>query len=186
MKKIILPLLLLICIGSYSQSGKANTKFGNDMIEIMKHQKSYTLELAELMPEGKYSYKPTEGVRSFAEHFKHISIIMNKQTNYFLKNIPLKDVQAFLGDLNEYENRNLTKKEIIDQLTKEFDDAIKRFETISDSELEIWYSLPFPGNPGATLRTWCMAVRDHITHQRGQAIIYLRMNGIKVPQYFPF
>jgi|CXWL01.1.fsa_nt_gi uncharacterized damage-inducible protein DinB len=193
MKKLLLCLLLFTGLAAYSQTSavsvtqisNAKTAFGKDMVEIMQHQKSYTLEIAELMPEDKYNYKPTEGVRTFSEHFKHISIIMNKQTNFFLKNIPI-EVQSFVNDLQEYEKKSLSKKEIITQLTKEFDDAIKRFESITDAELNIRYELPFPGNPGASLRTWCMGLRDHITHQRGQAIIYLRMNGIKAPQYFPF
>jgi hypothetical protein len=185
MKKIFCLLFLTVTISAISQPGKAKTAFGKDMVEIMQHQKLYTLQIAELMPEDKYNYKPAEGVRTFAEQFKHISIIMNKQTNYFLEKIPI-EVQSFVKDLTEYEMKSITKKQITDQLVKEFDDAIKRFETITENELDSWYALPFPGNPGATLRIWCMGLRDHITHQRGQAIIYLRMNGIKVPQYIPF
>ncbi len=185
MKKIFFLLLMFVGYVAISQPDRAKTLFGKDMAGIMQHQKTYTLQIAELMPADMYSYKPTENIRSFAEQLKHISITMNRQTNYFLKKTPV-DIGVLVQDLTDYEKKNLTKKEIMKDLSKEFDDAIKRFEAMTEEDLQSNYELPVPGNPGASLRAWCMALRDHITHHRGQAIIYLRMNGIKVPQYLPF
>ncbi|MCB0632641.1 MAG: hypothetical protein KDD15_23045 [Lewinella sp.] len=43
-----------------------------------------------------------------------------------------------------------------------------------------------PDQPTKSLATAMMAMRDHITHHRGQLVIYIRMQGIAPEQYRAF
>jgi len=43
-----------------------------------------------------------------------------------------------------------------------------------------------PGKPEFTKQEGFYFLRDHISHHRGQAIVYLRAKGQKAPQYRAF
>ena len=70
---------------------------------------AYTLEIAELMPEEHYDFKPTAEVRSFREQLMH-----TMQNVIWLSSTYLGD-QKFDGDLK---NMELSKAEVIELYKK--------------------------------------------------------------------
>lgn len=137
--------------------------------------KSLSLEYVEAMPEDKFDFKPTEEVRSFAKQFLHAS-----QGTIGL-------VSNGTGADRIYANANLendealqSKEEVKRMVTESFDfaiDAIKNMDP--DTFGEVVERGPFK----ITKLAWIQKAHEHVSHHRGQAAIYLRLNGIVPPQY---
>jgi len=75
---------------------------------------------------------------------------------------------------------NRTKEGIIAIIDKTFDETIKlikQFDTTQfDDELD-YFGL------NRTKRQIFLLLADHITHHRGQMLVYLRLNGLVPPRY---
>ena len=164
---------------------KPANKFSSEMATIMKSMKTYTLAVADTMPEKYYDYRPTPGVRTFAEQMKHLTVTMKTQSGYFLHNRPIT-LREIINLLSEYEKKPLNKKQIMEDMSEAFDLTITTLENMNPDELDMTYDLHIPGIPAKPLSVWAMGMRDHISHTRAQAIMYLRAKGIVPPQYTPF
>jgi uncharacterized damage-inducible protein DinB len=73
-----------------------------------------------------------------------------------------------------------SKEEMIAVVNNTFDETmafIKQFEVIRlDEELD-YFGLK------RTKRQILLVLADHITHHRGQMLVYMRLNGLKPPRY---
>jgi uncharacterized damage-inducible protein DinB len=129
------------------------------LLKTLQNSKNYTLAVAEGMPEKSYTFKPIETVMSFKELIDHIAYgIQWWEDNYVKGNKTDWNPPAVKG----------TKQQTIDRLVKAYDGLEK---TISASTL----------NEEVTHGVY--TTLDHITHHRGQAVTYLRCQGIAPPDY---
>ena len=196
MKKMILTSIMIamtIILGSFYDvsrliklPGNSNV-FGREISGIILHMKTYTLAIAGQMPEDKYDFKPiaVDTVRTFAEQLKHIAISIENQTNNILEGKTFNPVDV-LQELNAFEKRKMTKQEIIDRLSVSFDKLSAKLASMTDEDFDKKYSLPFSRSGPQSYRVLSMFIRDHITHHRAQALVYLRMNNIAPAFYSPF
>lgn len=149
----------------------------SSMVPVMKNvwnqAKAYTMEFAEAMPDEKYGFKPTEEVFSFAEQLMHLV-----GGNYWF-------FASIKGEKTPFSEEALgaqgkSKKEVVKIVEESFaygdvvvegltEDMLNKEITMGKNKLTMWKILLF-----------CV---DHITHHRGQMVVYLRLNGIKPPQY---
>jgi len=162
-----------------------NSNYIDDYKEIMIQMKDYTLSIGELMPKEKYDFRPTEEVRSFAEQLKHIGIILDNQGKNVTK-FKQFDTKESIAENKAYEKKSLSKKEILTNLSASFDNIISSISSMDDETLNKKYSFPFAPKNMQSMRTITMFIRDHITHHRAQAIVYLRLNNIEPTFYKPF
>jgi uncharacterized damage-inducible protein DinB len=125
----------------------------------LENSRTYTLAVAELMPEKDYNFKPVDTVWNFRELLHHIAYGIQWWEDNFIK-----------GKKVEWDQppAKANKKEIIVYLNKAY--ALVK-DSISNGKLTDDAVKGFH----ATL--------DHITHHRGQAIVYLRCKGITPPEY---
>lgn len=129
------------------------------LLKTLESSRRYTLAVVEAMPEKSYQFKPTEAVWTFKELADHIAYgILWWEDNY---------VKGNKSEWNPPAVRN-TKQQVIDHLTQAYD-SLKN--TLHKSKLDESGVNGFH----ATL--------DHITHHRGQAVTYLRCQGIVPPEY---
>ena len=136
-----------------------------------ENSKNYLLEIAESMPEEHYSFKPTERQMSFKEQLLHIKQNMiSLSENYILSNSDNKSAKS--------EPKN--KEEIINALTTSFNIVSKIVSTISEEDLTI--EVPFFAGPKSKLQILNL-IQDHVTHHRGQLIVYLNLNNVEPPKY---
>lgn len=73
-----------------------------------------------------------------------------------------------------------SKEEMIATIDKTFDETIvfiKRFEINKLDDALDYFGL------NRTKRQVLLLLADHITHHRGQMLVYMRLNGIKPPRY---
>jgi uncharacterized damage-inducible protein DinB len=141
--------------------------------KVWNTSKGYLMEFANAMPDGKYDFKPTEEVFSFAEQLLHLV-----GTNYWCFS-RIKGEKSPKAE-DAFNSKGKTKSDVINLLNESFaygDGVISGLtektaaEEISmgQSKLALWKILLF--------------CEQHIAHHRGQIVVYLRLNGIKPPQY---
>lgn len=164
---ILLPILLL---SSVFLTGSDHPPF-KELLLKWENAKSYTLEMAELMPAADYHYKPTPEVMSFGEQLLHLTHNMNWLG------------ERYLGAIGHSYNLRDTiySKEVILQILEEgFQNAAKAMESLNAEEAG--ETVDFFAGP-MTKRQIVHLMHDHLTHHRGQLIVYLRLNGLQPPRY---
>ena len=175
---------ILIFVSSCKQEVSTQEKkidFKKTFTKVLENAKAYTLEVAEAMPEEEYTFKVSDSVRTFGEQVAHIGISSQFILGKFIK-----------GEIPSEEQKNeqevgASKEETLKLLNHVFDDAILTLKNIDENSLNEKFIIDFiPGKPEFTKQEGFYFLRDHITHHRGQAIVYLRAKGKKAPQYRAF
>lgn len=140
-------------------------------LEKWEGSKNYLLALAEAMPEDAYSFKPTERQMSFKEQLLHIKGNMTWLSKSYFTEAEYK---------KEKTDPSISKSETIDLLEQGFDSVIEIIENTSDADLK--NTVDFFAGPKSKLQILNL-LQDHVTHHRGQLIVYLNLNDIKPPSY---
>lgn len=129
------------------------------LLSTIEQSKNYTLQVAEAMPEKEFHFKPSGAGWNFGELLNHIAYgIQWWQNNYITGN---------KTDWNPPPAKS-KKQEIITSLKQAYDGLQKTIKQQSLTEQSV-------NGVHATI--------DHITHHRGQAVLYLRANGVEPPEY---
>ena len=166
--KIIVCSLAFLCMGPLiAQQFSAKEAF----LEKWENSKNYLIAIAEAMPEEDYDFKPTERQRSFKEQLLHISGNINwLSTSYFSKT-EFKKVPA---------DTSVSKAEILVQLSDVFNNASTTVKSTPDDELST--TVDFFAGIKSKLQILNL-LQDHVTHHRGQLVVYLNLKNIEPPQY---
>lgn len=131
----------------------------DQLLSTVENSKNYTLQVAEAMPEKGYHFKPAGAGWNFGELMHHIAYgIQWWQNNNITGNKTSWDPPPTKNN----------KQEIVAYLTLAYEALHK---TLKQQPL----------NEEST--NGVHATIDHITHHRGQAVLYLRTNGIQPPEY---
>lgn len=129
------------------------------LLATLENSRNYTLAVANAMPEKKDSFKPVPEVWTFLEQLHHIAYGIGWWEENYIK-----------GNKTDWAPTPTpkTRKEVITYLNSAYA-ALQN--TISKAKA------------GDDLMKGFNATLDHITHHRGQLVIYLRCNGIAAPDY---
>lgn len=139
---------------------------------LVKHwqtSKTYTLAIAEQMPEDGYASKPNPDQMTFAEQMVHVA----RENAYFFSK--LAGTPSPVG-----KPEKLDKASVIRMLNDSFDYAIKSLGSLTPEQLGKEADLGFAKMSGLDAVLLAM---DHTTHHRAQCIVYLRVKGIKPAEY---
>jgi uncharacterized damage-inducible protein DinB len=165
MKKYIL--LLFIFASTFA---KAQDTPISAFLEKWENSKNYLVEMAAAMPEDKYDFKPTERQKTFREQLLHIKQNMDwLSTTYFAKAKTEKSKATYT-----------TKVEVMKAITEAFDNTTAIIKAATSEELK--EIVDFFAGPKTKLQILNL-LQDHVTHHRGQLIVYLNLNDIKPPKY---
>jgi uncharacterized damage-inducible protein DinB len=131
------------------------------ILKDFARSKTYTIAVAEAMPEKDYRFKPFETVWSYMELLHHLTYSLRwMQDNYVS------------GMKSEWSPPQVTstKKELIGYLSETFDTIEKELHRVNftDEKISGFYFM-----------------LEHNAHHRGQAVTYLRCCGVTPPE-FPF
>jgi uncharacterized damage-inducible protein DinB len=163
---------LVMTVG-FSFNGKAQTNDSllNQLSAKWKNAKIYALKVAELMPEEQYNFKPVPDVMTFGEQLLHIAQNMNWLSSAYL----LGSKQNSKTDA-----KVLIKQFIINTISTAYDSALAVHYRLTPKQLD--EVVPFFAGPKSR-RQILILMHDHQTHHFGQLIVYLRLKGIKPPEY---
>ena len=163
MKKIIYCSLFL-CFTQLSAQEYIKAAF----LEKWENSKKYLLEVVENMPEEHLNFKPTEKQDTFFEQLVHIKENMDWLSNSYFNGPKI--------DASKAQN----KAEIIAELTKSFHNVYE-VVAIYDSK-QFNENVDFFAGKKTKLQILNL-LQDHVTHHRGQVIVYLGLNGVKPPRF---
>ena len=166
MKKFIILVLILVSNSIFSQQFVVDT-----FVEKWDNSKTYLVQMAEAMPEDKYDFKPSEREMSFNEQVLHILENMDwLSTTYFSKEKYSK------SDFSEIK----TKEQLIAQINTSFDAS--KSKVIANKNIDLSEKAAFFAGPKTKLQILNL-MQDHVTHHRGQVIVYLNLCQVKPPKY---
>jgi uncharacterized damage-inducible protein DinB len=175
MKKILILTSILLISFSTPLFAQEND-FIKEYLERLETSKKYLILVAETMPEDKYDFKATPESMTFAENLMHIGWAMDWHSQSLMGGREARDWNTD----TELKVDKKSKKEMIATIEKTFD---KTTEFISNFDInKLGERLDYFG-ADRTKRQILMLLADHITHHRGQMLVYMRLNGLVPPRY---
>lgn len=169
MKQLFILIFLISYTPMISQQVTPTAAF----LEKWNNSKEYLLKIAKSMPEDTYSYRPTAEQMDFKSQLVHIcGNMLWLSTNYFTDE--KFDRKKFA------ENTPNSKDEVIQLLEESFDSAYNKVKNTPEESLAT--EVNFFAGRKSKLQILNL-LQDHVTHHRGQLIVYLNLNKIKPPEY---
>jgi len=167
--------LLIFMLGSFiSQINAQDSLLIRSHITKMNNAKTYTLQVADLMPENLYGYKPVESEMSFKEQLIHIG-----KNLYWLSSTYINETDDPVKKM-ELNADSLTKVQVLNFVSEAYEYAVSSFRAVDATSL----SKEFKWSGGKMNKIQFMnLIHDHQTHHRGQLIVYLRLNKLQPPRY---
>ena len=176
MKNMLILASILILSSVTSPILAQDDVFIKDYLERLENSRRYLILLAENMPEDKYNFKATPESKTFAENLMHIGYALDWHSQSLLGG---RDSRDWRTDTT-FVAADKSKKEMIARIDKTFDEAIKlmvAFDTMQFDDRLDYLGL------NRTKRQIFLLLADHISHHRGQMIVYMRLNGLTPPRY---
>ena len=154
-----------------------------DLAESFRTVRKNTLQIAEEIPEDKYSFKAAKDVRSVEKLLTHIALApgfgyqvhaVEKRTSLEGFNFP-----ALMQQVMAEEAKPRTKAQVIDLLRKEGEKWAAFVSGLSEEFLGQLITMPQGGTPPSRIRFDMIAsVKEHEMHHRAQLMLIERMIGI--------
>ncbi len=176
MKRILLFSLIVtysFTLAAQSPS-EAKTDFTKMYLPVWLEAKAHCLAVAKAMPEEKYSYRPTEVSKTFAEQMVHIGYTVEFLTKRYVQGLDVKP--------NAPDASKMTKADIVQLLETGFDYTTHIILSIDQAGLDETCVMYHSGNTVSRAFAF-FYVQDHMANHRAKANLYIRMNGIDPPEY---
>ena len=170
--KLLKTALFILLAFLISHPIMAQSYFKKEYPEVWHRAKDYTLEVAAAMPADQYCFKPSEESMSFHTQLTHLAQNLSFLSGQITGDRP----DFFKGKVPE----KLSKEEVCSILKEAFDYVSRLLEEVDEQELR--KEIEFGGVKMPKENIFYL-MRDHATHHRAQAILYLRMNGLEAPNY---
>jgi len=138
---------------------------------------SYTVDCAGLMPEERYLFRPVPEERTFGQQMVHVAESLRGVFEVFVEG-KVSPTTA-LSEAGKEPVRS--KADVIARLRDSFDYVERAVASLIDSTLLV--RVQFLENREFSRQRVLRFILDHTTHHRGQAIVYMRLNGVRPPQY---
>ncbi len=166
--------VIIVCHPATGQD-KAEVKgFRGEFLGMFEHESGKVMQLANAMPEDKYSWRPGEGVRSVAEVYMHIA-----GANIMLPAMITGEKIDF-NALMAREKEVTSKADIAKELAMSIENVKKIATNMSDADLEKSVTIPFIPLT-TTARGVLMMIMSHVSEHLGQSIAYSRTVGVTPP-----
>jgi uncharacterized damage-inducible protein DinB len=171
-------LLIVVALGVPSP-GRAQSKAYPDLLSDWQRNRSAVLAYIDAMPDSATGFRPTPGVRTFAQQFDHIVT-----TNLEVAAVALRGQKTApaLGDSTVYlHNKAALRRYAI----ATYDYFLKAFQEAKPDQLARPVSI-YGQKPQPAIRVAALSF-EHSVWTLGQVVPYLRLNGVTPPEYqMPF
>lgn len=147
------------------------------LIEVVQTHKASVLRYIDAAPDSMLGYRPTKGVRNFAEQIEHAAgsdaLIAHLAITGSMKVPSLGDSAVYLHN----------KAALRAYAIAAMDHTIAMLKGVSDAAMS--EQIVQFGNKVTRGRA-LMELLDHFPWTLGQTVPYLRLNGVTPPEYSPF
>lgn len=168
MRKGFLILVIGLIIGKVTS---AQNDYLPAFQEKWGNSKPYLLKIARKMPARHYDFKPTDRQMTFKAQLLHIRENMLKLSQRYIQEGSFEDT---------VEPGQLSKTQTINLLIKAFDEVKATVKQVEPNDLNTTVDF-FKGRK--TKLQVLNLIQDHVTHHRGQLIVYLNLKGLEPPDY---
>lgn len=172
--------LALACLTLLAASPlRAQTALTPDALADWERSRVTVLRYIDAMPDSATGFRPTPGVRTFAEQFDHIVT-----TNYEVAAMAIRGLKAAppLADSTRYLHDKAALRRYADTTYGYLLAALRQATPARLRQPVALYGQP----PQAAARLAQLAF-EHSVWTLGQLVPYLRLNGVKPPEYeMPF
>ena len=141
-----------------------------ELVATWQRAASGIIEIAEVMPEDRYDFKPTPEVMTFGEQLVHVADVVQR----FI------DTAKGTKSESDQPHKAMKAADIVGLLKQRFQTAQEMIGGLTDAQMVETVKFPFGDRMVTRYGFWMgplQAVYDHY----GQLIIYLRLNGIVPP-----
>lgn len=155
---------------------------GKELAASFRQVRSNTIQIAEEIPEDKYSFKASPDTRSIDQTLVHIAMGPGFQSHIHgnrisdLKNVNFPELhQKIVAE----EAKPRTKAEVVALLKAEGEQFASYLESLSDSFLAEAVAMPPGAEPASKSRfEMLLSAKEHEMHHRGQLMLLQRMIGL--------
>ena len=155
---------------------------GKELATSFRQVRSNTIQIAEEIPEDKYSFKASPDTRSIGQTLVHIAMGSGFQSHIHgnrisdLKNVNFPELhQKIVAE----EAKPRTKPEVVALLKAEGEQFASYLESLSDSFLAEAVAMPPGAEPASKSRfEMLLSAKKHEMHHRGQLMLLQRMIGL--------
>ena len=159
-------------VNPYKEGTPGVTGYRSEVMAEVMVQEDKLTRLAEAIPAEKYTWRPSDDTRSFAEVFLHLSA-----ANYNLYKLVGTPPPASF-ELKNFEKSTTDKAKIVATLKDSFAHAKQAIKAMNDADLE--KSMDWFGGKN-TERGILLFIVRHAAEHLGQSIAYARFAGIVPP-----
>lgn len=160
--------LLFMFHSGWSQQSTPKAAF----LEKWENSSAYLLKIAESLPETVLEFKPTERQMTVKEQLLHIrSNMLWLGNTYFNTNG---------AGIKNHKDTPASREELLTSLEESFKLVAQLVEQTDENTLE--EEVNFFAGPKSRLQILNL-LQDHVTHHRGQLIVYLNLLEIEPPRY---
>jgi len=173
---LLVALVLAPC--SPAQTAKPDSLLDmNEFVQDWKISKQFTLDVANAMPTEFYSFKPNPDEMTFGEQIVHIA---GANVFRFQQITGIEPPFVF----NPAKLPPTDKETATKLLEQSFDYVIRVLPGITPEQLKRTWHLPsWKGRTDPDGRAMLVNMLVHTAHHRAQCEVYMRVKGIKPPDY---
>jgi uncharacterized damage-inducible protein DinB len=154
---------------------------GPQLAKAYRTVRGNTIQIAEEIPEEKYSFRAAAGTRDAGTLLVHIAYATTLQDDmHRVKRVPTLvgyDFGGLLGAMAAEEQKPRTKAEIIQLLRGRGEDFASWLETLTPEFLAETFTDPAGQNPRSRFEG-LLSAKEHEMHHRGQLMLIERMVGV--------
>lgn len=160
-----------------AQEAVAPATFGEQMHQKWQNSAAYLLEALEATPDTAYGFRPTPDQMTFAEQLRHNLLHMTTFSQRFLGAEPFAALDSLVAATDSL---TLTKAEWLQLSRRAFDYADRAMQAVAPEA----YTQPVKFFAGPMNKQQIITLlHDHLTHHRGQMLVYMRLVGAEPPRY---
>ena len=150
-----------------------------ELAESWRTVRRNTIQVAEDIPEEKYSYRAAPDTMSVAEMLAHLACTPHwAQECHFVEkrsSVTMDDFGKWMGALAARSKAMTTKQQIVDTLKNDGESFAKQIEAMSDAQLGEPVTAP---NGSKSRFEMLLGIKEHEMHHRAQLFLIERMIGI--------
>ena len=155
---------------------------GKELAAAFRTVRKNTIQIAEDIPEDKYTFKPSPESRTVAQLLVHIAVSTTFPTVIHggkISDMSKVDFQEMFGTITAEEAKPRDKAAIVALLKTTGDQFAALLETFTDPFLGEVLEMRAGGDPPARTRfDMLLSAKEHEMHHRGQLMVMQRLVGV--------
>jgi uncharacterized damage-inducible protein DinB len=150
-----------------------------EMADSFRTVRKNTIQVAEDIPEDKYSYRAAPDTMSVGELLAHLAATPHWAQQCFFNekktNVSMEDFGRWMGELGGQAKALTSKAQIVDALKTNGEKFAQQIESLSEADLARSITAP---NASKSQFEMLLGIKEHEMHHRAQLFLMERMIGI--------